>query len=81
MSKSSASLHAADDQGRGCGGRTNLLAGRDQFSWRSLAVAAMRARHVIGNGRMAAPVGRTGVAGDPLPLVEMLTRILCRTQT
>ncbi|ESX66936.1 hypothetical protein X759_27270 [Mesorhizobium sp. LSHC420B00] len=36
----------------------------------------MRARHVIGNGHMAAPVGRTGVAGDPLTLVEYLNGLV-----
>ena len=32
----------------------------------------MGARHVIGNRGVAAPVGRTGVAGDPLAPVEDL---------
>lgn len=32
--------------------------------------------HVIGNGPMAAPVGRTGVAGDPLTLVEDLDGVV-----
>src|SRR6202140_5258229 len=55
------------------GGRgTDLLAGRDQSSGRPLAVAAMGARHMIGDRGVAAPVGRTGVAGDPLAPVEDL---------
>jgi len=36
----------------------------------------MRARHVIGNRRMAAPVGCTGMARDPLTLVEDLDRLV-----
>jgi hypothetical protein len=32
----------------------------------------MGARHMIGDGGMATPVGRAGVAGDPLSLVEDL---------
>src|SRR3954471_13692780 len=60
---------------KGSGRRTNPLAGRDQPSRRPLAVAAMGARHVIGNRRVAAPVGRTGVARDPLTLVENLDRL------
>src|SRR6202142_1775944 len=55
-------------RGRGA----DLLAGRDQASRRPLAVAAMGARHMIGNRGVAVPVGRTGVAGDPLALVEDL---------
>ena len=51
---------------------TDLLAGSDQPSRRPFAVAAVGARHMIGDGGMAAPVGRTGVAGDPLSLVEDL---------
>ena len=51
---------------------TDLLAGGDQASRCPLAVATMGARHVIGDGGMAAPVGRTGVTGDPLSLVEDL---------
>ena len=31
---------------------------------------------MIGNRRVAAPVGRTGVAGDPLTLVEDLDRLV-----
>lgn len=60
----------------GGGGGANLVAGGDQTSRRPLAVAAMRARHVIGNGRMAAQVGRAGVAGDPLTLVEDLDGVV-----
>src|SRR5260370_22813769 len=44
----------------------NLLAGSDQSSGRPLAVAAMGARHVIGDRGVAAAVGRPGVARDPL---------------
>src|SRR5260370_38396340 len=51
---------------------SNLLAGRDQASRRPLAVAAMGARHVIGDRGVATPVGRTGMARDPLTLVEDL---------
>src|ERR1700719_3330121 len=51
---------------------TNLLAGNDPSSGRRFAVAAMGARHVIGDRGVAAPVGRTGVAGDPLAPVEDL---------
>src|SRR5712672_1766319 len=51
---------------------TNPLASRDQSTGRPFAVAAMGARHVIGNRGVAAPVGRTGVAGDPLAPVEDL---------
>src|ERR1700719_2084956 len=52
------------------------LASRDQPSRRPLAVAAMRAWHVIGNRRVAAPIGRTGMARDPLTLVEDLDRLV-----
>src|SRR6202050_4121073 len=59
------------------GGRgADLLAGRDQSSGRPLAVAAMGARHVIGNRGVASPVGRTGVARNPLSLVEDLDRLV-----
>jgi len=51
---------------------TDLLSGSDQPSRRPFAVAAVGARHMIGDGGMATPIGRTGVAGDPLPLVEDL---------
>src|SRR4051794_39526580 len=51
---------------------TNLLSGGDQPSRRPFAVAAVGAGHMIGNRGVAAPVGRTGVAGDPLSLVEDL---------
>ena len=61
---------------KGCGRRTDLLAGCDQPTRRPLAIAAMGARHVIGNRGMAAPVGRTGVARDPLALVENLDRLV-----
>ena len=44
------------------------------FSGRPFAVAAVRARHMIGDGGMATPIGRTGVAGDPLSLVEEADR-------
>src|SRR5258708_4762890 len=50
----------------------NLLAGSDQSSGRPLAVAAMGARHVIGDRGVAAAVGRTGVARDPLAFMEDL---------
>src|SRR5258708_36844105 len=50
----------------------NLLAGSDQSSGRPLAVAAMGARHVIGDRGVAAAVGRTGVARDPLAFLEDL---------
>ena len=36
----------------------------------------MGTRHVIGNRGMAAPVGRTGMARDPLTLVEDLDRLV-----
>lgn len=65
-----------DSLEKGSGRRTNPLAGCDQPSRRPLAVAAMGARHVIGNRRVAAPVGRTGVARDPLTLVENLDRFV-----
>ena len=62
-----------DDSLEKRGGRgADLLAGGDQPSRRPLAVAAMSAGHVVGDGGVAAPVGRTGVAGDPLTLVEDL---------
>jgi len=64
-----------DSLEKGSGRGTNPLAGRDQPSRRPLAVAAMRARHVISNRRVAAPIGRTGMARDPLPLVEDLDRL------
>jgi hypothetical protein len=64
---------------KGSGRGTNPLAGRDQPSRCPLAVAAMGARHVIGNRRVAAPVGRTGVARDPLTLVENLDRLVGET--
>ncbi len=51
---------------------TDLLAGDDQPSRRPFAVAAVGARHMIGDGGMATPVGGAGVAGDPLSLVEDL---------
>ena len=51
---------------------TDLLAGGDQPSRCPFAVAAVRARHMIGDGGVATPVGRKGVAGDPLSLVEDL---------
>src|SRR6478609_9273686 len=51
---------------------TDLLAGSDQPSRCPFAVAAVGARHMIGDGGMAAPIGRTGMAGDPLPFVEDL---------
>src|SRR5271154_2069965 len=51
---------------------TDLLASSDQASRRPLAVAAVGAGHMISNRGVAAPVGRTGVAGDPLSLVEDL---------
>src|SRR5271156_2649308 len=66
--------HDSLEEGRG--GGTDPLAGRDQSSRRPLAVAAMCARHVIGNRGMAAPVGRTGVARDPATLVEDLDRLV-----
>ena len=53
-------------------GGTDPLAGCDQPSRRPFAVAAVGVRHMIGDGGMAAPVGRTGVARDPLPLVKDL---------
>src|SRR4249920_233762 len=59
-------------RGRG----TDLLAGSDQSSRRPFAVAAVGARHMIGNRGMATPVGRAGVAGDPLSLVEDLDRLV-----
>src|SRR4051794_13572468 len=55
-------------RGRG----TDPLASRDQPSGRPFAVAAMGARHMIGNRGVAAPAGRTGVARDSLALVEDL---------
>ena len=62
-----------DDSLEKRGGRgADLLTGGDQPSRRPLAVAAMSAGHVVGDGGVAAPVGRTGVAGDPLTLVEDL---------
>ena len=51
---------------------TDLLAGAHQPSRCPFAVAAVGAGHMIGNRGVAAPVGRTGVAGDPLSLVEDL---------
>ena len=59
-------------RGRG----TDLLAGGDQPSRRPFAVAAMGARHMIGDRGVATPVGRTGVARDPLTLVEDLDRLV-----
>src|SRR5664279_2819551 len=61
---------------KGRGRWTDPLTGRDQPTRRPLAVAAMGARHVIGNRGVAAPVGRTGVARDPLALVENLDRLV-----
>src|SRR5271154_6682741 len=62
-----------DDGLEKCRGRgADLLAGGDQSSGRPLAVAAVGAGHMISDRGMAAPVRRTGVAGDPLPLVEDL---------
>src|ERR1700687_2444959 len=55
---------------------TDLLAGGDQPSGRPFAVAAGGARHVFGNRGVATPIGRTGVAGDPLALVEDLDRLV-----
>src|SRR5207237_5958134 len=51
---------------------TDLLAGGDQPSRCPFAVAAVRARHLIGDRGVAAPAGRTGGAGGPLPPVEAL---------
>ena len=65
-----------DSLEKGSGRGTDPLAGRDQPSRRPLAVAAMGARHVIGNCRVAAPVGRTGMARDPLTFVENLDRLV-----
>ena len=62
-----------DSLEKGSGRGTNPLAGRDQPSRCPLAVAAMGARHVIGNCRVAAPVGRTGRARDPLTLWKIST--------
>src|SRR6202051_4009528 len=62
-----------DDGLEKCRGRgADLLAGRDQSSGRPLAVAAMGAGHMIGDRGVAAAIGRTGVAGDPLAPVEDL---------
>ena len=57
-------------------GVTFVNCGLGGTSRRPLAVAAMGARHVIGNCRVAAPVGRTGMARDPLTLVENLDRLV-----
>ena len=63
----------SDDSLEERGGRwTDLLAGGDQSSGRPLAVAAVSAGHMIGDRGVATPVGRTGVAGDPLSPVEDL---------
>ena len=58
---------------KGSGRGTNPLAGRNQASRRSLAVAAMGARHVIGNRRVAAPVERTGMLAIRCPLWKIST--------
>ena len=55
-----------DLEERRCGRWIDLLAGGDQSSGRPFAVAAVGARHMIGDRGAAAPVGRPGVAGDPL---------------
>jgi hypothetical protein len=65
-----------DSLEKGSGRRADLLAGGDQSARRPLAVTAMGARHVIGNRGVAAPVGRTGMARDPLALVENLDRFV-----
>src|ERR1700692_2111387 len=63
------------------GGGADLLAGSDQSSGRPFAVAAMGARHMIGNCSVAAAVGRTGVARDPLAPVEDLDGLGFREAT
>ena len=55
-------------RGRG----TDPLAGCDQPTRRPFAVAAVSARHMIGDGGMATPIGCTGVARDPLTFVKDL---------
>ena len=63
---------------KGSGEGSKHLAAHDQHypALFPLAVAAMGARHVIGNCRVAAPVGRQGMARDPLTLVENLDHCL-----
>lgn len=56
----------------GGGRRTDPLAGGDHASGRPLALAPMGARYVVGDGGVAPPVGRAGVAGDPAAVVEDL---------
>src|SRR3979411_2287311 len=51
-----------------CDRGTDPLASCDQPSRRPFAIAAVGARHMIGDGGMATPIGRTGVARDPLTL-------------
>src|ERR1700751_462385 len=58
----------------GGGRRTDPLAGGDHAGGRPLAVAPMGAGHVVGDGGVAPPVGRAGVAGDPVAVVEYLDR-------
>jgi hypothetical protein len=43
---------------------------------RPFAVAAVGARHMIGDGGMATPIGCTGVARDPLTFVKDLDNLV-----
>ena len=58
---------------RGCRG-TDPRGGGDEALRCPLPVPAVCAGHVLGNRGVAAPVGRAGMAGDPLALVEDLHR-------
>src|ERR1700682_6056747 len=65
-----------DDLEKRRGRWTDLLAGGDQPSRRPFAIAAMGARHMIGDRGVAAAVGCAGMARDPLAFVEDLDRLV-----
>ena len=58
------------------GRRADRFGVGDEAGRRPSRVPTMGARHVLGDRRVAAPVGRARMAGDALPLVEGLDRLV-----